>query len=278
MPMPQLVPQELRTTKLLGVELLRQWGGKSRNRSPNFGRCILYSIAIIAIVAPAAVADEIKFGPAENTGRTLSLELLSGSVGELLAGWPPRGRVSYAGGNRLSEARLEDLILHYTNVERKAAGLKPLNHDRDLSNIARGHSRDMTRFGLYHEINGKGPTDRALEAGYKCRFHFGDGSYSDDYSGLGENISEYPRITEFNTQMIGNMWRTIPSKFSRDSRDMALAIVRSWMNSPGHRRNILDSRYSRIGIGVAIEYEKVANSVDLYQERVFSTQNFSFCQ
>ena len=32
----------------------------------------------------------------------------------------------------------------------------------------------------------------------------------------------------------------------------AKRIVRSWMNSPGHRHNILDGRYTELGVGVAL--------------------------
>ena len=176
----------------------------------------------------------------------------------------------YTSGQPLSSSRIENWIVYYTNVERRSAGLRPLTYDPSISTIAREHSQNMTRFGLYHEINGKGPTDRALEAGYDCRTYHGDGSYS---FGLSENIYEYPKITEWSAIST----EVVPTSFHRD-QTMALALVRGWMNSPGHRRNILDSSARRIGIGVAIREHRIARSSGLHQETVFATQKFSSCQ
>jgi len=176
----------------------------------------------------------------------------------------------YAGGQPLSPSRIENWILYYTNAEREAAGLRPLTHDPAISTIAREHSRNMARFGLYHEIHGKDPTDRALEAGYNCRAYHGDGSYS---FGLSENIYEYPKITEWSKMST----EIVPTSFHGDQA-MALALIRGWMNSPGHRRNILASSARRIGIGVAIQEHEIARSAGLRQETVFATQNFSSCQ
>ena len=106
------------------------------------------------------------------------------------------GEVRYP-GPPLHPQRIETWILHYTNAVREEAGLRPLTHDPVISNIARGHSQNMISSGIFaHDIHGKGPTDRALEAGYNCRAYNEDGSYS---YGLSENIYEYPRITEWST-------------------------------------------------------------------------------
>ena len=65
---------------------------------------------------------------------------------------------------------------------------------------------------------------------------------------------------------------------SHSDKTMAFALVQGWMNSPGHRKNILDSDARRIGVGVAIKEHEIAKSGDLIQETVFATQNFSGCQ
>ena len=72
----------------------------------------------------------------------------------------------YAGGRPLTTAKVEEWILHYTNAEREAAGLRPFIYDPAISKIARGHSRNMIRLGYAHQLEGRGPTDRALAAGY----------------------------------------------------------------------------------------------------------------
>ena len=215
-------------------------------------------------------------GMAEATPTMFDVEPVAGYSAGAAGQAPPvemsqaDGGKVYAGGQPLSPLRVEHWIIHYTNAERETAGLRPLIHDPAISTIAREHSRNMTRFGLHHEINGKDPTDRALEAGYNCRAYRGDGSY---FFGLSENIYEYPKITEWSRRSM----EIVPTSFHSD-QTMALALVRGWMNSPGHRRNILDSSARRIGVGVAIQEHQIARSDGLHQETVFATQNFSSCQ
>ncbi len=152
----------------------------------------------------------------------------------------------------LDASTIEELVIQHTNQERTTAGLRPLVHDPAISDIARAHSEDMINYGLFHDIKGKNPTDRALSVGYTCRAFRGDGSYS---YGLSENIYEYPRRAA--------------SGFL-DSESMARALVAGWMRSLGHRANIMDKDARRIGVGVAINSE--------YGETVFATQNFSECE
>ena len=208
---------------------------------------------------PMVDVEPVARYPADTAGQVPHVEMSQAYDGKV-----------YAGGQPLSPSRIEHWIFHYTNAERVAAGLRSLIHDPSISTIAREHSRNMTRFGLYHEINGKDPTGRALEAGYNCRAYRGDGSYS---FGLSENIYEHPKITEWSRRST----EIVPTFFHGD-QSMALALVRGWMNSPGHRRNILDNRARRIGLGVAIQEHQIARSAGLRQETVFATQNFSSCQ
>ena len=179
----------------------------------------------------------------------------------------------YPGEGPLDVFEVESWIIRFTNDEREEAGLKAFVHDPVISDIARAHSGDMTRFGLAHEIGGADPTDRALAAGYDCRAYRGDGSYS---YGLSENVAEHPRVTGWSGVGFGGgptMWR--PDEFDADSRAMARGLVRGWMESPGHRANILDGDARRIGVGVAI-VESPENGWT--HETVFATQNFSACR
>lgn len=231
------------------------------------GRWIwIFAILYIVMVVPAAVAYGTKLfkfrPPASFETDTVAQTQIYQTFDE----------VRYAGAP-LDPQSIETWILHYTNAARGAAGLSPLIHDPAISSISRVHSQNMIRLGIFdHEINSKGPTDRALEAGYNCRAYHENGSYS---FGLSENIYEHPRITEWST------WETsteiIPIIFHED-KTMALALVRGWMNSPGHRQNILDSKVRRIGIGVAIKQHQIAEASSLHQETVFATQNFSACR
>ena len=98
----------------------------------------------------------------------------------------------YAGGARLDADDMERWIIEFTNRERTGAGLSPLSHDPAISDIARAHSTNMVESGMFsHRIDGDGPTDRALDAGYDCRADLGGGRYS---YGLAENIAKHPKL------------------------------------------------------------------------------------
>ena len=175
----------------------------------------------------------------------------------------------YPAGKGLNRSDIERLVIEFTNKERIGAGLRPLRHDVAISKIARSHSENMARLGLMsHDIGGRGPTDRALNAGYNCRAYSGDGSYT---YGLSENVAEHPRVVEW--MGWGTSYR--PVDFSQDAGAMARELVDGWMSSPGHRKNILDSDSRRIGVGVAI---RESPEYGYTSETVYATQNFSECR
>ncbi len=174
----------------------------------------------------------------------------------------------YPGGVPLDISTIEAMIIRLTNEECQRAGLEPLQHDPSISRIARMHSEDMILRGFSHVLGGRDPTDRALDAGYDCRAYRPDGSYT---YGLSENIFKYPRIRE---------WLIWPSGSRQVSKalgteEMAVALVQGWMDSPGHRANILDRDARRIGVGVAIEERQQHGYIT---ETVYATQNFSACR
>lgn len=178
----------------------------------------------------------------------------------------------YPGDSPLDMDEVESWVVHLTNQERDNAGLTPFIHDPAISQIARSHSENMVKFGYGHTVQGSDPTDRALAAGYNCRAYRSDGSYT---YGLSENIAKYHRVTQWSG--IGSAggkvtWR--PSNFHIDSQAIAQALVDGWMNSPGHRANILESRARRIGVGVAIVESTKTGWIE---ETIFATQNFSEC-
>ena len=120
-------------------------------------------------------------------------------------------------------ASIEEWVIHLTNDERVKAGLRPFDHDPDISDIARKHSGQMVLHGLNHTIRGKDPTDRALAAGYDCRAYHGDGSYS---YGLSENIAEHPRVTYWVGR--GSGWSDYswsPTTYYTDEKEAAHSLV-----------------------------------------------------
>ncbi|MFC8146214.1 CAP domain-containing protein [Streptomyces paradoxus] len=105
-------------------------------------------------------------------------------------------------------------VIDLTNRERARAGLPPLAGDPLLTTAAQAHSADMVARAFYAHTapDGSQPWDRAAAAGSTRR-------------AIGENIA------------CGQ----------RSPAD----VVEGWMNSPGHRANILKPGFTHIGIGFA---------------------------
>jgi uncharacterized protein YkwD len=107
---------------------------------------------------------------------------------------------------------LEARMLDLINRERISAGLKPLAPDRELTEVARRHSADMFARGYFaHETpEGRDPFDRMREANVR-------------FLTAGENLALAPTVQVAHIGL---------------------------MNSPGHRANILNKDFGRVGIGI----------------------------
>jgi len=107
----------------------------------------------------------------------------------------------------------ERQIFELANAARVREGLKPLTWDNTAAAAARKHSRNMAvqAFFDHRDPDGLTPFDRMKREGI-------------EYSAAGENIAY-------------------------GQRD-ALAVHIGWMNSKGHRDNLLNSAYERLGVGV----------------------------
>ncbi|MEV6678831.1 CAP domain-containing protein [Streptomyces erythrochromogenes] len=123
------------------------------------------------------------------------------------------GGGSTGGGGGTVNGDAESAVLALVNKERAAAGCGALTSNPKLSAAARGYSDTMARAGVMSHTgpDGSTMTSRVEAAGYK-------------WSNLGENIA-------------------------RGQAD-ANAVMKAWMNSSGHRANILNCAFKEIGIGV----------------------------
>ena len=185
----------------------------------------------------------------------------------------PTPAPKFPGDAPLDTASVEEWIIDFTNRERIKAGLRPFDHDPAISDIGRAHSEQMTLHGYGHVVLGKDPTDRALAAGYDCRAYHEDGSYS---YGLSENIAKYPRVKEWMQERGLLRTKVYPTIFDADAKEAALGLVQGWMDSPGHRANIMDQDARRIGVGVAVELSEKYDGWPA--ETFYATQNFSSCK
>lgn len=111
-----------------------------------------------------------------------------------------------------TDADAEEQMLSMVNAERSKAGLPPLAMDPPLRDLARAHGADMFRQGYFSHTgrDGRSPFDRMRDANIT-------------YTAAGENLA------------------------------LAISTARAHqglMNSPGHRANILNPAFRRVGIGV----------------------------
>lgn len=135
------------------------------------------------------------------------------------------------------EVAVERELLRLTNEERARANLQPVAYDRRLQRIARLHSLDQAarNYSAHASPEGKKADARLRDAGIA-------------YTWEGENIR----------------WVSARDPGSV-ARDMMYEGEYGWMNSAGHRANILNANFTHVGIGV------FKSSTD---GRYIATQNF----
>jgi len=155
------------------------------------------------------------------------------------------------------EYKIHDLI----NQQRDQNGLKPLMFDTRLNLIARSHSDDMASRGYFEHDTPEGLSfsDRYHKAGYSCEKQYGATSNSYMISEGGENIFQ-------NNLYDSKRWTNGYLTFVdwNDMDKIASSTVDGWMNSSGHRHNILTPYYDGEGIGVAISTD----------DKVYITEDF----
>lgn len=108
-----------------------------------------------------------------------------------------------------------DQVVALTNQQRAANGCPALTINANLTTAAQGHSTDMAvnNYFDHNSQNGETPWDRMADAGYT------------GWTLVGENIAE--------------------------GQPSPQEVMDAWMNSEGHRANILNCGFTEIGVGYA---------------------------
>lgn len=108
----------------------------------------------------------------------------------------------------------ENEVIRLVNVQRSKAGLQQLKTNWQLCRVARYKSADMANKGYFaHNSPTYGTPFKMME------------SFGLRFSSAGENIAYGQRT---------------PAE-----------VMNGWMNSPGHRNNIMSASYTEIGVGLA---------------------------
>lgn len=110
----------------------------------------------------------------------------------------------------MSVEEMASEVIRLTNIERVKAGLSPLQHHAGLQRAAMVRAEEITRKFSHTRPDGTDSSTALYENGVSCS--------------CGENIAAGQKTPE--------------------------AVVRAWMNSPGHKAAILDPDATHIGVGV----------------------------
>ena len=110
----------------------------------------------------------------------------------------------------MSVEEMASEVVRLTNIERVKAGLSPLQHHAGLQRAAMVRAEEITRKFSHTRPDGTDSSTALYENGVSCS--------------CGENIAAGQKTPE--------------------------AVVRAWMNSPGHKAAILDPDATHIGVGV----------------------------
>lgn len=115
-------------------------------------------------------------------------------------------------GNSVGVSAEEQQALSLLNADRAANGLPPLRINAALTGLAQAYSQDMINRSFFSHTNpqGQSPFDRMRLAGIQ-------------YGYAGENLAINVSVPE---------------------------AEQAFMNSPGHRANILSPHYTQVGVGV----------------------------
>nr|WP_035797431.1 sigma-70 family RNA polymerase sigma factor [Kitasatospora mediocidica] len=117
------------------------------------------------------------------------------------------------GGSVATAGSFQQQVLDLVNIQRAQNGCGPLTANGKLQAAAQGQSDDMAARHFFDHTNpdGAGPQQRIDATGYQ-------------WSTWGENIAQ--------------------------GQSTPASVMDSWMNSPGHRANILNCAFKEIGVGV----------------------------
>ena len=148
----------------------------------------------------------------------MSLRLLPVLLAGLLALAGCQGADGPSGGTPGAQMSPGELamaleVFDLVNQERAVAGVAPLAWDDGAAQVAYEHSVDMDVRDFFSHTNpdGEEPWDRLTAAGIS-------------WSAAGENIAY--------------------------GQPDPVSVMIAWMNSPGHRDNILRTSFTRLGVGV----------------------------
>lgn len=167
---------------------------------------------------------------------------------------------------------LNAVIFYETNRQRVLHHLPQFIFDEVLEKSAQSHSDDMVRLDFFSHtslVKGKKTSQDRIDL-------VGGKKYS---LNCAENIADYfmLQMTEGEPYIPPSSAGTFKNVDGSEIKmytylGYAKFVVNGWMNSPGHRKNILDTFFTHLGVGCSLHYE--GSGIDKIPY-VKCTQNFS---
>ena len=140
---------------------------------------------------------------------------------------------------KLDLQKVEELIFIKCNLKRKKYHLPPYEYSIEFAQVAKYHSSNMIIDNFFSH------TDR-------------------------KRRSPQDRVDEFYPEMIAGVGENIAINFGYSEEELADNLVEAWMNSPGHRANILSKKYNYLGNGVVVDSDRSKANIDQF----YATQKF----
>src|SRR6185312_4864887 len=170
-------------------------------------------ISVTASTTKKLVPKPVAIKPVATTTATHASSTDTSSFPKIIATSTPAVVSDFA-------AQVEQAVFDKVNIERTNNNLPALKLDTKLAVLARAHSKDMLVNDYFEHTDLSGCTSacRVTNSGYS-------------WSAVGENIY-------------------MMSGYHLSAENTAQMIVEGWMNSPGHRANILNASFTNEGIGV----------------------------
>jgi uncharacterized protein YkwD len=142
----------------------------------------------------------------------------------------PPTKSTKTGAPNVANLPAEAAVLTLVNAERAKAGCKAVTNDSRLARAAEKHSADMIARDYFSHTTPDGVdfATRIENEGYR-------------WSNAGENIASGQRN--------------------------ATEVMKAWMNSPGHRANILNCNFKNLGVGMVLDGSRPMWTQDFGTER-----------
>lgn len=183
----------------------------------HFKRLITTVVLVCVLTATAMAQSVYTVKPGDTLSKIATANGIS--LSELIKANPSiKNPATIKSGQKInipaSASSYEDQVITLVNKERASRGLMTLKKNSTLAYVARLKSQDMATRGYFSHTSPTYGSPFTMMQYYGIKF-----------TAAGENIA---------------MGQQSPA-----------AVMNAWMNSPGHRSNILGAMYNQIGVGMA---------------------------